>query len=247
MQVIDAKIRVRVNSTMCRISKDHPDVRMLLWCNGNYDVIQVSSSDPAYLDQVMISLKEIGAISELAGERGSAVTMFRECACDGIGSYGIIEDSGCFPIGGKTFIEGCEEIRVFAPSQAALRNAISQLSLHGGEVEIASMKTRNESVALRDMGIAPVPFFGGLTEKQIEVTVTAYENGLLSVPAKTKMNEVAKKVGLSRSTYGEHLRKAMFTLVENSYPVLKLYSSSYTNPSKEIRDIERTDGQETGG
>lgn len=238
MQVIDAKIRVRVNSTMCRISGDHPDARMLLWCNGNYDVIQVSSGDPAYLDQVMVSLKEIGTISELGREKGSAITMFRECACDGIGSYDIIEDNGCFPIGGKTFIEGWEEIRIFAPSQAALRDAISQLNLHGGEVEIASMRTRNESVALRDMGIAPVPFFGGLTEKQIEVVVTAFENGLLSVPAKSKMDEVAKKVGLSRSTYGEHLRKAMFTLVENSYPVLKLYSSSYTNPSKEIRDIE---------
>jgi len=227
MQVIDAKLRIRVNSTMCRISRDNPNARMLLWCNGDHDVIQVSSGDQDHLDQAMGSLREIGAISELAGEKGSAVTMFRECACDGIGSFGIIEDSGCFPIGGKTFIDGCEEVRVLAPSQAALRNAISQLNLHGGEVEIASMKTRNESVALRDMGIAPVPFFGGLTEKQIEVVVTAYENGLLSVPAKTKMDHVAKKVGLSRSTYGEHLRKAMFTLVENSYPVLK-----------EIRDIE---------
>ena len=80
MQVIDAKIRIRVNSTMCRISKDYPNARMLLWCNGDYDVIQVSSGDPDHLDQVMGSLKEIGAISELAGEKGSAVTMFRECA-----------------------------------------------------------------------------------------------------------------------------------------------------------------------
>jgi predicted DNA binding protein len=244
MQVIDAKIRVRVNSTMCRISRDYPDARMLLWCNGNHDVIQVSSGDPDSLDSVMVSLKEIGEVSELAKEKGSAVTMFRECACDGIGSYDIVEDNGCLPIGGKTFVDGWEEIRVFAPSQAALRTAISQLKMHGGEVEVASMKTRNESVALRDMGIAPVPFFGGLTEKQIEVVVSAYENGLLSVPAKSKMDQVAKKVGLSRSTYGEHLRKAMFTLVENSYPVLKLYSSSYTNPSAEIRD---TDGPGSPG
>jgi len=59
------------------------------------------------------------------------------------------------------------------------------------------MRSRNESGALREMGIAPVPFFGGLTEKQIEVLVSAYEHGLLSFPARTRMDVVAKKVGLS--------------------------------------------------
>jgi hypothetical protein len=35
---------------------------------------------------------------------------------------------------------------------------------------------------------------------------------------------VAKKLGMSRSTYGEHLRKAVNTLMDNSYPMLKLFA-----------------------
>lgn len=155
--------------------------------------------------------------------------MVTTCACDGENLPGIAEKAGCLSLGPCTYSGGWEMLRLFAPNKSALRDCVAQLKLHG-EVEVASMKVRNESGALIDMGIAPLPFFGGLTEKQIEVLVSAYEHGLLSVPARTRMDVVAKKLGLSRSTYGEHLRKAMQTLVENSYPVLKLYAHPFANP-----------------
>lgn len=92
-----------------------------------------------------------------------------------------------------------------------------------GEVELASLRTREEGAAFQELGMVPVPLFGGLAERQISVLVSAHESGLLSIPAQTKMDTVAKRMGMSRSTYGEHLRKAMHIIVENSYPVLKLY------------------------
>lgn len=232
MQVIDAKLKIRHESTMCNLSMDFPNTQMLLWCNGTTDVLHVSAREPGEIDDALTELKKVAALQELIRERGLAVTMVRDCACDGTEFAGIAEENGCFPIGPKTYSDGWEMVRLFAPNQAALRQCISQLKLHG-QVELVSMKVRNESGALREMGIAPVPFFGGLTEKQIGVLVSAHECRLLSVPARTRMDVVAKRMGLSRSTYGEHLRKAMQTLVENSYPVLKLYASSYTNPGAE--------------
>jgi predicted DNA binding protein len=232
MQIIDAKLRVRHDSTMYRLSQQYPNSRMLLWCNGNTDVLQVSAGGVDSLDAVMESLKEVASIKEMMKEKGSAVTMVRTCACDGEYLPEIVEKAGCLAIGSRTFTGGWEMLRLFAPDKAALRECVARLKLYG-EVDIASMKERNESGALTDMGIAPLPFLGGLTDKQIEVLVSAHEHGLLSVPAKTRMEVVAKKMGLSRSTYGEHLRKAMQRLVENSYPVLKLYAHPYANPEKD--------------
>ncbi|HEY3420810.1 MAG TPA: helix-turn-helix domain-containing protein [Methanomassiliicoccales archaeon] len=237
MQIIDAKLRIRHDSTMCKISNEYPDTRMLVWCNGSSDVLQLSSGKDS-LDEVMESLKKVTCIQELMKEKGSAVTMVTTCACDGVSLPGIAEKAGCLSIGPSTYSGGWEMLRLFAPNKSALRDCISQLKLYG-EVEVASMKVRSESGALIDMGIAPLPFFGGLTEKQIEVLVSAYEHGLLSVPARNKMDHVAEKMGLSRSTYGEHLRKAVQTLVENSYPVLKLYAHPYANPG----GMEADDGK----
>jgi predicted DNA binding protein len=232
MQIIDVKLRVRHESAMCNLSKDHPGAHLLLWCNGTSDVLQMAVKEPEALEDVLESLKKTVHIQELIKENNSALTMVRSCACDGTYLAGIVEDCGCLSIGPQTYSEGWEFVRLFAPTQSSLKVCVAKLKLYG-QVEVMSMKVRNESGALQEMGIAPVPFFGGLTEKQIEVLVSAYEFGLLNVPAKTKMDVVAKKVGVSRSTYGEHLRKAMQTLVENSYPVLKLYASSYTKPSSE--------------
>jgi predicted DNA binding protein len=169
-------------------------------------------------------------IQNLIRDNGTALTMVMDCICDGIPLLDMAEEQGCFPIGMKMYSDGWEAVRLFAPNQSALRKYVSQLEPHG-KVEILSTKVRSESGALRELGIAPVPFFGGLTEKQIEVLVSAFEGGLLCVPAKNRMDVVANQVGLSRSTYGEHLRKAIQTLVENSYPVLKLYAASYSSPS----------------
>jgi predicted DNA binding protein len=75
---------------------------------------------------------------------------------------------------------------------------------------------------IRDIGVVPVHFFEGLTDRQIHALAVAYENGLFDVPSRDKLDRVALKEGISRSTFGEHLRKAQFRIMKNSYPFLKL-------------------------
>lgn len=55
------------------------------------------------------------------------------------------------------------------------------------------------------------------------VLVKSYESGLLDVPAKAQIRDVAKREGVSKSTFGEHLQKSIHRIVQNSYPILKLH------------------------
>jgi predicted DNA binding protein len=92
------------------------------------------------------------------------------------------------------------------------------------KVELLSMRSRETAETFNDLGILPMPVLEGLTEKHIEVLISAHEGGIFEIPARTKMDVVAKRLGMSRSTYGEHLRKAVNTLMDNSYPMLKLFA-----------------------
>src|SRR5207245_10980155 len=79
---------------------------------------------------------------------------------------------------------------------------------------------------------SPVHLFEGLTARQVHVLVSALEGGLFELPAREKMDRVAARAGVSRSTFGEHLRKAEMQILQNSYPFLKLRDQSAESASR---------------
>jgi predicted DNA binding protein len=223
MKVIDAKVRVQHECSMCQLSESFPSARLAVWCNGHMDVLHVLAERSDELSSILDAVQEKSITEEILRERLSAMTIIRDCACDGEYLPGVIQKAGCWSIGPCTYEEGREVLRLIAPSRNRLREAVSMLRLHG-KVELVSMRPRETAETFRDLGILPVPVLEGLTEKQIEVLISAHEGGIFEIPARTKMDDVAKKMGMSRSTYGEHLRKAVNTLMDNSYPMLKLFA-----------------------
>jgi predicted DNA binding protein len=116
---------------------------------------------------------------------------------------------------------GRETYRLVSPTNEALRRFVSDAKKLG-VVEILSHRVRDQLEGMRSLGTIPVHLFEGLTDRQVHVLVSAIEGGLFELPAKAKMDRVAAKEGLSRSTFGEHLRKAEVQILRNSYAFLKL-------------------------
>jgi predicted DNA binding protein len=90
--------------------------------------------------------------------------------------------------------------------QQNLTRFIELAKTHLGKIENISFK----KAAYQKHDILSV-----LTDKQKDILITANKHGYFKYPRKIKTEELAKKIGISKGTTIEHLRKAEERLMEN--------------------------------
>jgi predicted DNA binding protein len=219
---LDTRVRIQHECPFCEFSARFPEVQMVLWYSRDSEILEVTAPDPVRLDEILEAARESLGACDMFQDGRSALLMTCECGYPKFRSIiSIANDCGCMLVPPHTYEGGWETHRVLSTGTESLRRFVSEIERHG-KVEIISHRGRDALDAVHDLNVVPVHFFEGLTDLQIRSVVAAYEAGLFEVPARTKMDDVARAMGLSRSTLGEHLRKAELQMLRNSYPFLKL-------------------------
>jgi hypothetical protein len=79
--------------------------------------------------------------------------------------------------------------------------------------KVAALGIRFKVVLLTDANFSPDSPLNKLTEKQKKVLMVAYKLGYYDIPRRINSEELAKKLNIGSSTFGEHLRKAERSLI----------------------------------
>jgi len=222
MNFLDTRVRIQHPCPFCDFSATFPDVQMTLWCNGSNEVLQIMAPNPSRLADVLHAAQERLGAYDMFRDGQSALTMTRDCRCRKYRSVSsIAEENMLWLVPPVAYHGGWEFHRIISPGTKPLATFVAEMK-KSGRIEVISHFPRDRLDIIHDIGAVPVHFFEGLTDRQIHALVSAYESGLFEVPAKTSIGRIAKREGLSRSTLGEHLRKAHLRILRNSYPYLKL-------------------------
>lgn len=222
MNLLDTRLRIQHPCPFCDFSSSFPDAEMVLWCNGSNEILQISASDSSTLPKMLKAARKLLSAREMIQDGRSAITISRKCACGDYGSVmSVAGECDVWLIPPVTYLNGWETHRVLSVGRASLQRFVAEVK-RTGKVQVISHQSREDLDVVNNLSVIPFHFFGGLTPRQVRALVLAFENGLLEIPAKTRMDRVARGEGVSRSTFGEHLRKAQLQLVRNSYPFLKL-------------------------
>jgi predicted DNA binding protein len=230
MTVVDARVRVHHPCPYCDISVEFPRTLLLLWCDNRRDTFLVSAPDPEELRGVVTALRDSFHARTIVMEGRDAIVSVPDFEwADPPSVTGLARRSGVWVLHPVVYYEGKETYRMLAASRTELNDLIHRVR-RLGDVELLSVTGRSDLAGVRDEPTASVHFFEGLTDRQARSLVAAYENGLFDVPARARWNEVARREGLSRSTFGEHLRKGQLRLLANSYPTLKARSVRTQEP-----------------
>lgn len=232
MKFLDLRVRIQHPCPFVDFSKAFPEMEMSSWCNVDCEVMQITSHDSAHLKDILSYARDNFSTRQMAGGANSVLLATNNCMCDSYVSVSSIADKyKSWSVPPTLYFGGWETHRLISQSKRDLRGFTDEVKKIG-KIEIISLKERDQLDMLSSLGVVPIHFFEGLTNRQLRALVSAFENGLLEIPARTKMDKVAEMEGLSRSTYGEHLRKAMLQLIQNSYPMLKMYAKRGATPQE---------------
>lgn len=128
-----------------------------------------------------------------------------DCACEVVEGY----DS---PIVDVQATDGDLSIVFHAPSIAELRGAVSALRDSYGDVDVQRLVSSRDSDGSEDLVFVDR---GVLTERQREVLETAHTMGYFDHPKGANAGEVADALGITTSTFTEHLAAAQSKLLES--------------------------------
>jgi predicted DNA binding protein len=221
MAAVDAHVRIHHPCPYCDISVEFPRTLLLLWCDNRRDVFLISAPDALELRHVTNALRDSFHARSLVVDGNDALVAVPDFEwAEPPSVTGLARKAGVWVLHPVVYYEGTETYRFVSPRRRELNRLIERVRRFG-DVEILSVSDRSGLAGVRDVPVSSVHFFEGLTERQARSLVAAYEGGLFDVPARGKWDDIARRVGLSRSTFGEHLRKGQLRLVANSQASLK--------------------------
>ncbi len=234
MPFTETRVRVQHPCPYCDLSVAYPDVEMDLWTSTRSDVFLITARSSTSLRETVRAMRETIGVRTMTVEGSSALVVTHKARWKFPPSVtGIADRHGLWPIPPTLYMGGWETYRILAPTQAALRAFVADVR-KVGTVEVLSHRARDQLESVRSLASVPIHLAEGMTGRQLHILVTAIERGLFELPSKETLDSIAAREGLSRSTFGEHLRKAEMQILMNAFPFLKLQdqaSVSETGPT----------------
>ena len=194
-------------------SRLHPAAVISHWCNWSRDVLEISHRDLPD-EGIQRSIRELTkALGTRIIRRSIASSnlqiLLQHCACDKIPppTLPVIEGRNCLELQPAVYTGGWEWYRIIAFSERDLRQLFRDLDKHC-RVEVTSRRTiPNESI--RDtLLVSTATLFGGLTAKQRRALMAALDQGYYYMPRRATAGKIAERLGVPRTSYVDHLRKA---------------------------------------
>jgi predicted DNA binding protein len=222
MRYIETWVRVKHPCPFCEFSERFPEAEMTLWTSPLADLLQVSMPFDYRVEDMLKEGKALLKYTEAYHDASSVLLITHQPFIEQMDSVmALADENDCMLVPPMTFHQGWETHRLVARSQENVRRFVNEVTKHG-QIEVLSLRSLDHLDLMNDMGVVPGHLMEGLTDKQAYSLTVAYESGLFDVPARVKMDKVAEGMGLSRSTFGEHLRKAEHEVLRSLYPFLKL-------------------------
>lgn len=224
MSLWEVSLRASYDYPFIDLSRAVPETPISMWCIWDRELLEIPSRDPKVLRVVERSIRKTGHVIEQWVDGRSSRIFLLECTCGRYDSlWNVIEAHQCWDAPPVVYRDGWANLRI-----------LTFLSENAGAV-YRDLRKRGpaELVRKRELPLSALPssvwtnvLFGDLTQKQSDALLTAYRFGYYNSPRQVTTELIAASVGVGRTTYEEHLRKAENRVIAALIPYLQLYTGA---------------------
>jgi len=194
-----------------------------LWCDWRREVVELSGATDAEIDRLKKTLAPMTSFLEhYALGEGTHILVLD---CIGLPHDFVneaVDAAHCISVPPTRFEGGWEHYHVVSFTEERSRALFDKMRERGGDVELLTKKRLAVQPLLNTRNVAVPALLSSVTDKQLDALLLAARHGLYATPRATTAAAIADAVGLSRSTFEEHLRKAENKLIHNLVPYLEL-------------------------
>ena len=218
-------------------SKKYPSAVVSHWCNWSRDVLEVAYANPQdrpVRRAIQEMLKEIGSkIIQSPPSTSGLHVVIQHCACDKLPppTLPTIEKRNCLNLQPMVYTGGWEWYRVMAFSDQDVRNLFRDLEKHC-TVEVTSRRSVSEESVHGSLLVSTRSLLGGLTNKQTKALLTALDHGYYNLPRSATAEEIARRLGIPRTSFVDHLRKAQNKIIQGIGSYVRLQLAEANRPKQ---------------
>ncbi len=223
MVLWEVTFRTQYDYPFMRISHQYPGLPISMWCHWNRELLQVPTQNEEILKGIEREIRKAGRCVDKWVEAGETRIFLLKCTCgDHDSPWNVWEKHEFMDAPPAVYKDGWGYFRLVTFDEDATRGLFRDFSQRGPTELI---RKRELSLQVLPTSIWVNSLFAELTSKQTDALLKAHRYGYYVSPRQITTENIARGVGLSRSTFEEHLRKAENRIMASLVPYLQLYAS----------------------
>jgi predicted DNA binding protein len=231
MAMFEVGFKLEHDCPYTRLTKASPRMEVQHWCSKESDVFEFSHAghEKKEVEARLAQLeKELGSkfVRRVAlGNDRTLVVQRHSYASMKQNVNATIEAHNCMEIQPTVYKEGYEWYRVLAFEHEDLIRLFGDLAVWA-EVSVVSKERLSDRSARDTTTVSTRSLLGGLTDKQRAALLVALSRGYYDTPSKVRTVDISKSMGVPRTTYEAHLRKAEGKVLRALLPYIELVAGS---------------------
>jgi len=223
MSLWEISFRIRDDYPFRALSAEHPDLPISMWCIWDRELLQVPTQDLEVLGAVEKGIRKAGRIVDQWMDVQDGRLFLLKCTCARHDSlWNTASEFQAVDAPPAVFKDGWGYWRLLTFGDAQIPALFKALNKRG-PTEL--LRKQELSLNILPTSVWVHSLFQSLTAKQIDSVLKAHRHGYYTSPREVTTEQIARGLGIGRSTYEESLRKAENRIMGALVPYLQLFSA----------------------